>query len=1366
MKIYIPERNKMISNASIINDQFNSVLFVDTTDIGTEYYCVSDDYYLSVDSIVQDQPSTLRDMSNGADYIIITHPEFIAAAEDLAQFRSGYFPDPDIVNVRIKIVDVMQIYDEFSYGLLDPFALQYFIKYAFDNWQSPAPSYIVLMGDMSYDYRGLLEDSDRNFIPSIPIFVFIYGQAISDNMFVAVAGEDITPDLAIGRLSCETLDEANLLVDKLIKYPDDNAKEWKENVLLLASGLSVEDENSFNFNNASLLVGDTFVIPFGYNASYVFNFATQPRHFPYEGGQIEIREEISKGAALVNYYGHGGGLQWDLVFTNDDIYLLENGGRLPVILSVTCYTAHFDNQKVFGEQFNLVENKGSIGFYGSTGLTYWGIGKSINNKLFTEILTKNNLIIGKAILNSKNQVSATGLFGTQIALLVYLGDPAMEIILPKFPDFAVSSADITLSPENPIVNDTVSVKININNLGRIFPDDSVVVELYISSADTNFLAGSEKLSNFGDKDSVIFSWIPSIGNLYELTAKVNETEIIIEEDHSDNIASQFFVVFNISEPNILKPIDGFSTTLSKIKFAFSDVGKYINKNLSYSIEIDTSLGFENPIMSSGMLTSENALVEWQSSDLPQGTYFWRARIFDGSEFGNWSALRSFSISSNEKSGYYAHGKILKTFTSYNINYSDSAQSLSLNTELLPARPFDNTFLEDIYPQPSLPDSLKLTTLTTDGSYFYFGNLKFFANGKSAIYRVGTGNNGTVKGKFDGPFSNFYDDIENSIVYHSDGYIYVATGNPYELTRIKVSTEVIDTVEVPDGLLKWDTGTVGVGSYYLTSDGKYIYNLASIDSLGNRKYTLRTFDPANGFEVVGSDLHPPGESFEQVSGFFVFGDYFYPVESFFSNTIRRIRISDGFFEEEWHVRSEFESYYSWCSDWVNNTVSAGVYRASGFEPKISTFFGNYIDANGSIITKPVGPAAWWKSLSFDLLNPNPTGEYSADLLGFNSSSKLWDTIKVNLQTPYSLIDINAKEYPKLQIYFTLTDSSFTNNSPIELKSVNIDYQELPNVMFVKSDLQFSPDSILQGFPVTMNFKARNFGETNIDSLNIKFYLNGLDSVIYSKVVSIPADSISENISYIIESDHLLFENEIRAFGTTDQLEYFSFDNLIENQFFVARDSVRPIFSITFDGKEIINGDIVSAKPDVMILLEDNSPLPLDTSFFTIVYNNVPLYFTQPELSYEYTSYPNSKSEIHWTPELPDGKHTLEILAKDASGNFFDSTSSRTSFFVFNEFDLTEVYNYPNPFSKDTYFTFSLQGSELPENVKIKIYTIAGRLIHDVDISALDLNVGFNKIYWDGKDQDGDEVANGVYLYKVSAKFPEETKTVTQKLARVR
>ena len=70
------------------------------------------------------------------------------------------------------------------------------------------------------------------------------------------------------------------------------------------------------------------------------------------------------------------------------------------------------------------------------------------------------------------------------------------------------------------------------------------------------------------------------------------------------------------------------------------------------------------------------------------------------------------------------------------------------------------------------------------------------------------------------------------------------------------------------------------------------------------------------------------------------------------------------------------------------------------------------------------------------------------------------------------------------------------------------------------------------------------------------------------------------------------------------------------------------------------------------------------------------------------------------------------------------------------------------------------------LNIKIYTIAGRLIWDYEVPTGDMTPGFKKIHWNGKDQDGDEIANGVYLYKVIAKFPDKTKAVTQKLARVR
>ncbi len=872
MIVYIPQKNRLLINNYFFNDSLQTVAFTDTLAGKTEYFCASPEYFSTVDSIVADASSNLRDLANGADYIIIYHPDFAGLAEILGVFRANNFPDSTIQNPRIKIVNVNQIYDEFSYGLLDPYALQYFTKYAFEQWEAPAPSYIVLMGDMSYDYREILPNSRKNFIPSIPFFASIYGQAASDNLIVTVAGNDLKPDLAIGRLSMESIEEGNILINKLLNYPDDDSKAWKQNVLVVASGLNLDDELSFGFNDASLGLCYNYVSPQGFACSKVFRYPSKPEHEPFQGEGPKIREEINKGTVLLNYYGHGAGFQWDLVFTIDDIYLLENSGRLPVVFSVTCYTAHFDNQDVFGEQFNSVEGKGSIGFYGSSGLTYWGVGTSINNKTFNEIFNERNYIIGKAIFNGKNQVSGVGIFGEQVSLLTYLGDPVMRLALPNYPDFAISSSDISLIPESPVLGDTILAKINIMNWGTVFPGDSVVVELFAQSTDTAYQVGIAKLPSFGERDSVYFPWVPNSGGLYELTAQINETEMIIEEDHSDNIASELFIIFDISQPNTLKPIDGFVTTTNKVEFLFSDIGHYVRKDLEYYIEIDTSMNFTSTLINSGKLLPSGAFAEWETPNLAPGVYFWRARIFDGSSFGDWSVLRSFSVMSNSINGYFAHDKMLKTFHTYNMNYSEETKSLSLNTEPLPPRVSTKNLIEDIFIDPQLSDTLTLSALTTDGTYLYFGYLSYWeqqngGDGKSRIYRVGTGNNGTTKGQFYGAFTPFYDKINNTLAYHSDGFIYIPTGNPYQITRINISTGQIDTANVPEGLLAWDSSSPTInGGVYLNSNGEYVYNLTVVDTAGNQKYTVRTFDPANNWSLARPDLVLDGISLE---GFLAF-----------------------------------------------------------------------------------------------------------------------------------------------------------------------------------------------------------------------------------------------------------------------------------------------------------------------------------------------------------------------------------------------------------------------------------------------------------------------------------------------------------------
>jgi hypothetical protein len=309
---------------------------------------------------------------------------------------------------------------------------------------------------------------------------------------------------------------------------------------------------------------------------------------------------------------------------------------------------------------------------------------------------------------------------------------------------------------------------------------------------------------------------------------------------------------------------------------------------------------------------------------------------------------------------------------------------------------------------------------------------------------------------------------------------------------------------------------------------------------------------------------------------------------------------------------------------------------------------------------------------------------------------------------------------------------------------------------------------------MSFKVDNIGYTQADSLRLDFYNNVIDTIFFSTVVNVPADS-SVTITKTLSTNSLLYSAPVSpvnvdVIATSPIPEYYTFNNSSNGSFYVIRDSANPTFSITFDGRELIDGDIISSEPEVVITLEDNSPLPIDSTYFTLVHthNNIPkiLNIPGPDITFEYTPYPNSKAIITWKPKLEDEKHILEVLAKDASGNFFDSTSSRSVFYVYNNPALLHVYNYPNPFKDNTYFTFEIRGIIPPEELKIKIFTVAGRLIRVIDVPIASLQIGFNKISWDGRDEDGDEIANGLYFYKIISKHGDEVKTATQKLAKVK
>ncbi|RME66373.1 MAG: hypothetical protein D6790_00260, partial [Caldilineae bacterium] len=163
---------------------------------------------LSVDKITRAMPQNLRASDLGADLIVISHPDFLGAIQPLVDYRirQGY---------RVQLVNLLDIYDQFNYGRVSVHAIRAFLAYAYANWQPPAPAYVLLVGDGTYDPRNYRGDSNPTFIPPyLEIVDLDLGETAADNRYVTIVGDDNMPDMTLGRFPVETPAQVTAMVEK------------------------------------------------------------------------------------------------------------------------------------------------------------------------------------------------------------------------------------------------------------------------------------------------------------------------------------------------------------------------------------------------------------------------------------------------------------------------------------------------------------------------------------------------------------------------------------------------------------------------------------------------------------------------------------------------------------------------------------------------------------------------------------------------------------------------------------------------------------------------------------------------------------------------------------------------------------------------------------------------------------------------------------------------------------------------------------------------------------------------------------------------------------------------------------------------
>lgn len=422
-------------------------------------------------------------------------------------------------------------------------------------------------------------------------------------------------------------------------------------------------------------------------------------------------------------------------------------------------------------------------------------------------------------------------------------------------------------------------------------------------------------------------------------------------------------------------------------------------------------------------------------------------------------------------------------------------------------------------------------------------------------------------------------------------------------------------------------------------------------------------------------------------------------------------------------------------------------------------------NGFLLTKEIGPAGKWKYISADVAPNN--GEINISLIGIKSSNEQ-DTLSVNTgnSTKYDISSIDAAAFRRIRalIKFRKNDNS---PSPV-LKSFTAHYESLPELAVNYQSVSLSKDTLRNGENAELKFTVYNAGESAADSFSVRVEAAKPDNskaVIYeAPAVSVtPFDKKSFALSYNTSRSGSKAGSFIISADPKNKVnEIYKDNNCCIIPFYVLPDTTPPVLKVTFDGKDILDGQYVSSKPNIRAELSDNSLLPIsDTSAITLKLNNRPVYFSSKDVKASFSE-SNPKAVTEYTPQLPDGEYTLRVSGKNASGNISEDVTR--TFMVVNEMKLLDLYNYPNPFKDETFFTFRL--TQVPEEIKIRIYTVAGRLIKNITLHHSELKNDFNFIRWDGKDEEGDVPANGVYLYKVTVKSGNKTESYLQKMAVVR
>jgi len=376
---------------------------------GRSYLAVSPEAVLRA-TVTKASASKLRSTRNRADYLIIAPREFLPAAEPLLERRRGQ-------RLLSRAVAVEDVYEEFGYGEARPHAVKEFLEYAYHHWKSPSVRYVVLFGDATYDGKDYLGTGVVNRVPALTLKTS-YVWTASDAGYAAVNGEDLLPDLAVGRLPAANVEQARLLVQKVLAY-EESRQDLQGPAVLVAD----DPDLAGDFEADSEEIAGSLL---GREVERIYL-----RQLGAAGTRNAILGSLDRGASLLSYVGHGGIALWasENVFGNSDLESLSPQARQPIVMTMNCLNGyfHFPYFDALGEALVKAEGKGAIAAFSPSGLSLNAPAHLYHQALMEELTSGRHARLGDAVLAAQRTYAESGAFPELLAIYHLLGDPALKL---------------------------------------------------------------------------------------------------------------------------------------------------------------------------------------------------------------------------------------------------------------------------------------------------------------------------------------------------------------------------------------------------------------------------------------------------------------------------------------------------------------------------------------------------------------------------------------------------------------------------------------------------------------------------------------------------------------------------------------------------------------------------------------------------------------------------------------------------------------------------------------------------------------------------------------------------------------------------